>query len=99
MKLITTILFLCFLVLANPLATKAQESYQISDNLSFQILDNGDWQVRVYGTDYLFHWLTPDLMRVEGSDNSCWYVYESAIGETITSDCSLVSLSKLLYKI
>ena len=90
------ILFLLWLLM---IVSLAQETYQVSDNISFTILENGDWEVMAYGIGYLFHWLTPDLMKVEGSDNSCWYVFQREDGETMTTnDCSLVEFSKLLYR-
>jgi hypothetical protein len=95
MKLTHIILILS--VLLTPTLALGNESIA-TDRLQISIEDNGNWQLTDNLVNITWHgeWITEQLMRVTGSDNSCFIISENQ-DEMVQLDCqNLKEISILL---
>lgn len=93
----TTIILGIIFTLATPAVVFATESV-VTVRVQFSIEESGDWSLSETdsGLAWKGEWFTPDILKVSGTDGSCFMVTERD-GNTIQLDCSdLKEISILL---
>ncbi len=89
--------FSIFLALFAPFGVYAQESLH-TERLDISFQDNGNWTLtdRLVGITWHGEWINNQLMRVTGSDNTCFVIGENSHG-MVQLDCeNLKEISVLL---
>ncbi|MFZ2500526.1 MAG: hypothetical protein WAW90_00890 [Minisyncoccia bacterium] len=86
-----------FLALLAPAGAHAQESLH-TERLDASFQDNGDWALTdaFVGITWHGHWINDRLMRVTGSDGSCFILTEHASDMAQLSCEDLTEVSILL---
>ena len=88
---------LILVVLLVPSFAFAQESLA-TDRLQASFEDNGNWQLTDNQVNITWHgeWITKDLMRVTGSDNSCFIIGQNQDG-MVQLDCQNLKEISILF--
>src|SRR3989344_3259444 len=86
-----------FFGLLTPIFIHASESLS-TDRVQAKIEDNGNWELTDLVTQVTWHgeWITNHLMKVTGSDNSCFVIGENQDGIAQLDCHNLKEISILL---
>ena len=93
----TAIITAMILALGAPTGALALESVA-KERIQFSIEDNGNWRLTDSEVDIAWEgeWITPDLMKVTGSDGSCFILVEKE-GDMVSLDCSDFTAISILF--
>jgi hypothetical protein len=90
---------LTILVLSAPAGALAAQQSIATNHIQFSMEESGNWSLYDIEQGVVWHgeWITPDFMKVSGTDGTCYVLTERG-GEMLQLDCRyLTEIREVVY--